>query len=133
MQKMMAQIAAFTQHMYSMGYDGTFVSNYGFPSKLKDNLIQHVLQCFQEMKPVDKILLKTYTHWKDLDTPQIQCSFQIEYTGQHGFQVKKMTIEKDDLAGTHRRKQLTLKSLDDVPGKDELLPLINRKRHGQRL
>jgi hypothetical protein len=133
MQKMMAQIAAFTQHMYSMGYDGTFVSDYGFPSTLKDNLIQHALQCLREMKPVNKILLKTYTHLNDSDTPQIRCSFQMEYSDRDGFQMKKMTIEKDDLAGTHRRKELTIKSLDDVPAKDELLSLMNTRRYGQRL
>jgi len=133
MQKIYSHIAAFGQFMYSAGYDGTFVSNYGFPSKLNENLVQHALQCLQEKKPLDQITLSTYTHWNDRDKPQIRCTFQLEYAEQHGFQMKKMTIEKDDLTGTYRKKDLTIKSLNDVPEKDELLPLMNRKRHRVRL
>jgi hypothetical protein len=133
MQKMLAQIAAFTQFMYARGYDGTFVSDYGFPSKLRDNLVQHALQCLQEMKPVDKVLLKTYTHLKDGDNPQIRCGFQVEYSMQHGFQPRKMTIEKDSLAGTYHRKELAIRSLDDVPAREDLPSMMTIKRHRQRL
>lgn len=126
-------MAGFTQFMHSMGYHGLFVSDYGFPSILKDNLIQHALQCLQEMKPVDKFSLTTYAHWKDRDNPQIRCTFQMEYTGEQGFQVKKMRIEKDDLSGLYRKKELIIRSLDDVPERDDLPSIMNRKRHRQKL
>lgn len=133
MQRMFAHINAFVDLMNRKGYDGMFLSDYGFPGKLKENLTKHVFQCYEERKLLDKVHLTTYSHWRDNEKPHIRCLFTAEFSDLRGFQIRNLRIEKADYSGVFRKKDIALHRNEDLPTREDAGKMMLEKRNQIKL
>jgi hypothetical protein len=133
MQKMFQHIDAFADLMNRKGYDGMFLSTYGFPDKLKDNLTQHVFQCFEEKKEIGPLNLSTYTKWTDDESPYVRCDFHVHFSDAKGFEAQKMTIHYANPYGMIREKEVHLNGNYEIPERDRANRMVLQRKQGMRI
>ena len=133
MQRMFQHIEAFADLMDRKGYDGTFLSTYGFPDRLKDNLTKHIFQCFDEKKEIGPLNLSTYTKWTHDKSPHIRCDFYVDFTEAKGFEVMKMDIRYANQYGKIRDKELMFKSNQEIPDRAQANKMILGRKQGMKL
>lgn len=133
MQKMFQHIDAFADLMNRKGYDGMFLSTYGFPDKLKDNLTQHVFQCFEEKKNIGPLNLSTYSKWTDDKSPHVRCDFYVDFKEVAGFEVVKMNVSYANQYGMIRSKEIHLKSNREIPERDRANQMVLKRKQGIRI
>lgn len=130
---MYEHIKSFTALMERKGYDGTFVSSYGFFGKLKENLIQHVFQSFVEKKSVGPLNLSTYSKWKDDNSPYVRCDFHADYSNAAGFQVLNMEINYGNGYGIFRNKELHFRNNGEIPEREQANQMVLNRKKSLRL
>lgn len=133
MQRLFEHINAFSRLMRNKGYDGNFHSPFGFYDKLKDNLIKHVLQCYEEKKEIGPLNLTTYSHWTDSKGPYVRCDFHADFSEPGGFNVRKMDIQYGNEYGPIKNKEILLHQNSEIPGRDEANHMVMGKKRGIRI
>lgn len=101
------------------GYNGYFMSNFGFPGKLQETIRKHVFQSYITNKDINPIHLSTYTRWNGEEDPYVRCDFTVEYEDSKGFSIKKMDIHLKNQYGCIRRADIT-------PGPDHEIPNVEK-------
>ncbi len=132
MQRMSEHINGFTELMERKGYDGIFLSSYGFKDRLKENLTKHVFQSFEENKNIGPLNLSTYSKWTDPDNPHVRCDFYIKYGDVKGFEVMKMNVSYANQYGTIRSKEIQVNNNSEIPEKNQANHMIQKSK-GMRL
>lgn len=115
MQRMYEHIKAFSYVMAEKGYTGHFQSTFGFNDRLFDNLLQHVLECYKQLKDIGPFHLTTYSKWTDDEQPYIRCCFAMDFSENKGFEVLKMKIGYGDKYGIFRSKEMPILRNSDIP------------------
>lgn len=133
MQKMFQHINAFTELMKQKGYDGIYLSSYGFTGRLKDNLTQHVFQCFEEKKDIGPLNLSTYSKWIDDKSPYVRCDFYVNFTDSSGFQAMKIEINYANQYGMIRNKEIPLNGNHEIPERDQANRMVLKRKQGIRI
>src|SRR3989337_1425581 len=136
MQRMFEHITGFVDLMRKKGYDGNYQSTFGFNDKLKDNLVKHVFQCFEENKNIGPLNLTTYSHWTegaDMKSPHVRCNFYTDFSEARGFEVLKMNIEYGKEYGVIRKKELSINSNSDIPDCEQANRVVMEKKRGMKI
>lgn len=124
----------FAETMTDKGYNGLFLTQAGYPGKVKDSISSFLEAC---RKGTDKPLfpgfltLNTYLEWSGEDKPKVSCHLRVQYRNDN-FEVQKMNIEKTDRYG-HSMKKLELANLtmESVPTVKEALSKLSDKPEEQ--
>ncbi len=133
MQRMFEHINAFTELMKQKGYDGIYLSSFGFTGRLKDNLTQHVFQCFEEKKDIGPLNLSTYSKWTDDKSPYVRCDFYVDFNDVIGFEIVKMNVNYANQYGMIREKEILLKSNREIPERDRANRMVLKRKQGIRI
>ena len=133
MQRMFEHINAFTELMKQKGYDGIYLSSFGFTGRLKDNLTQHVFQCFEEKKDIGPLNLSTYSKWTDDKSPHVRCDFYVDFSDAKGFEAQKMTINYANQYGMIREKEIHLNGNYEIPERDQANRMVLKRKQGIRI
>jgi hypothetical protein len=133
MQRLYEHINVFTELMERKGYDGHYLSSYGFTDKLKENLTKHVLQCFEEKKEPGPLNLSTYSKWTDDQSPYVRCDFHVGFSDAKGFEVLKMDILYANQYGKIREKEIPLKNNNEIPDRDRANRMIIGRKQRMKL
>lgn len=128
MQRMSEHIKLFAELMDRKGYDGIFLSSYGFKDRLKENLTKHVFQCFVEKKNIGPFTLSTYSKWTDPNNPHVRCDFYVKYGDVKGFEVMKMNVSYGNQYGTIRSKEIHLDNNSEFPEKNQANHMIQKSK-----
>jgi hypothetical protein len=108
-------ITDFLELMSERGYDGHFLSNTSYPGELKDSLTQHLMGVLQGGTFVPPFFLTTYSHWRDEQSPYVQCDFKVRYSHSEGFCVEKMDITNGSSTGKIKNVTLPLRANIEMP------------------
>jgi len=133
MQRMFEHINGFAELMNRKGYDKLFQSSSGFTDKLKDNLIKHVFQCYEEKREVGQFGLTTYAHWQDTRSPYIKCSFHMDFREPFGFNVRKMNIQYGNEYGPLRNKEIPFRNNQEIPDRETVNRMMLEKKQGMKI
>ncbi len=134
MQRMFEHIKSFASTMKAKGYDGHFLSSFGYSDRLFENMVKHVFQCYQEKRDIGPLNLMTYTHWRGDDRPHIRCNFYTDFNDNQGFKVNKLDVEYGIGYETLKRKEIPVKANFEVPDKDQLnRMMLERKKRSLRI
>lgn len=133
MQRMFEHIEGFTKYMLRKGYDGNFLSSFGFCDKLKDNLIKHVLQCYEEKRSIGPLNLTTYSQWVDNKSPYVRCNFYTDFSDLRGFDILKMNIEYGNEYGVIRKHEVPVNHNLQIPHRDEANRIVMEKKKGMKI
>ncbi len=133
MQRMFDHINAFDELMKQKGYDGYFQSSFGFNDKLKENLIKHTLQCYEEKRNIGPVNLTTYTHWKDNESPYVRCNFYSDFNSRDGFSVMKVNIEYGNQFGVLRHKEIPIGNNSEIPDRTYANRTIMEQKKGIKI
>lgn len=132
-QRTFQHLLNFSNCLKEKGYDGLFLSTFGFTDHIQENLIQHVFQCFDEKKNIGPLNLTTYTKWKEEGNPYIRCNFFTGFREPIGFDVMKMHIEYGNQHGVLRTKEMLISNNKEIPTKEEVNKMILEKRKGLKI
>jgi hypothetical protein len=110
--------------MSSRGYDGHFLCNSAHPGKLKESLTKHLLEMLQGETHIPPFFLTTYSHWKDDESPYVQCDFKIKYDHSDGFRSEKMEITHGNSTGKIKVITLPLKGNTDIPYREHANSMV---------
>lgn len=118
----------FAKTMTDKGYNGFFLTQAGYPGKVKDSISSFLEACSNGTdKPLFHgfLTLNTYLEWNGEDKPKVSCHLRVQYRNGN-FEVQKMNIEKTDRYG-HSLKKLELTDLttESVPTVKEALAKIS--------
>lgn len=133
MQLMFYQINSFVEMMKRKGYDGNFMSSFGFCDKLKENLIKHVFQCYEEKRSIGPLILTTYSHWTDSENPYVRCNFYTDFLEPHGFNIRKINIEYGDEYGVFRTKEVSVSRHSEMPEREQANRIVMERKKGLKL
>ena len=123
------QLKDFDQLMKQKGYDGYFLSNFGFPDRLPETIRKHIFQCYTTNRDLNPIRLTTYSDWVNDERPYIKCTFSVDYDEDKGFRVKNIDIEHANTYGAIRQSKIALLKNEDIPNRDAVnkLALTQKK------
>lgn len=114
----------FAKTLSDKGYNGLFLTQAGYPGKVKDSIGSFLEACRNGTdKPLfpDFLNLNTYLLWNGEDKPKVSCHIRVKY-GNDNFEVQKMDIEKTDQYGHSMKKmELTNLTTESVPTVKEAL------------
>lgn len=133
MQRMFEHISSFTERLRQKGYDGNFISSFGFCDKLEENLIKHVFQCYEEKRSIGPLNLTTYSQWKDSKSPYVRCNFYTDFSELRGFNVLKMNIEYGNQYGVLRKKEVPVSNHSEIPDREQANRIIMERKKGLKL
>lgn len=133
MQRILEHINTFAELMARKGYDGNFHSSFGFYDTLKDNLIKHVFQCYEEKRSIGPVNLTTYSHWTDSKGPYVRCNFYADFSEPKGFNVLKMNIQSGNEYGPVKSKEIPVRHNSEIPGREQANLMVMGKKRGIRV
>jgi hypothetical protein len=119
-------IKAFGQLLNDKGYNGYFMSNFGFPGKLQETIRKHIFESFISNKDLNPIHLSTYTRWRREEDPYVRCEFTVNYEDSKGFNIQKMDIHFKNQYGTIRSTELKLERHHDIPSSEEANSIVDQ-------
>lgn len=133
MQRTLEHINTFSRLMQNKGYDGNFHSSFGFYDKLKENLIKHVFQCYEEKREIGPLNLTTYSHWTDSKGPYVRCNFYTDFSELEGFKVLKMDLQHGNEYGPIKSKEIPVERNSEMPDRQQANRMVMGKRRGVRV
>ena len=119
-------IKAFGQLLNDKGYNGYFMSNFGFPGKLQETIRKHIFESFISNKDLNPINLSTYTRWSREEDPYIRCEFTVNYEDSKGFNIQKMDIHFKNQYGNIRSTELKPERDYDIPSSEEANSIVDQ-------
>lgn len=111
-------IEAFDQLLKDKGYNGYFMSNFGFPGKLQETIRKHIFQSYISNKDLNPIHLSTYTKWTNEEDPYVRCDFTVNYDDSKGFSIKKIDIHFKNQYGNIRSTEIARRRDHDIPNSE---------------
>jgi len=132
-QRTFEHILNFSRCLIDKGYDGYFLSTFGFNDKIRDNLIQHVMQCLAEKRNIGPFNLSTYSRWEDGPQPYVRCNFFTHFREPGGFDVMKMHIDYGNRYGVIRSKELLINMHAEIPTRDQANALMLERKKGLKI
>ena len=128
--KQLLDLDTFAKTLADKGYDGYFLTEAGYPDKLKDSISRFLEACKNGTdKPLNagSFLLRTSLEWNGEDKPYTDCYMDVRYEGGK-FDVHKMNIErKDRYENTLKKSELTNLTTETVPTTKEALARVLEK------
>src|SRR5690554_6813905 len=91
----------FTKNLTDKGYDGFFLTQAGYPDKLKESITTFLEACKRGTDKLyypDLLPVQTYLEWNGEDKPRVSCRMWLAHENGK-FDVRKMVIEKKDQFG----------------------------------
>lgn len=126
--KAQTDLNTFTKTLTEKGYDGYFLTQSGYPGKLKDSIRKYLEACRKgkEVLPKNELMVSGYLQWNGSDRPNIQCCLWIRH--ENGtFDVQKMDIERKNRFGHSLKKsELTNLSTVSVPSLREAIAQVSK-------
>jgi hypothetical protein len=119
-------VRALEQLFHDKGYNGYFMSNFGFPGKLQETMRKHIFQSYISNKDLNPIHLSTYTRWSNEENPYIRCDFTINYEDGKGFTVDKIDIHFKNQFGNIRSTEITPQRDQDIPSSEEANSIVDQ-------
>jgi hypothetical protein len=112
------------------GYDGFFLTQAGYPGKVKDSISRFLEACSNGTdKPLytNILPLHTYLEWNGEDHPKVGCHMWLKYVNGR-FDIQEMEIERTDRYGQLlKRSQLTKLTASSVPTTREAIAQVSEK------
>ena len=119
-------IKAFNQLLNDKGYNGYFMSNFGFPGKLQETIRKHVFESYISNKDLNPIHLSTYTRWSREEDPYVRCEFSVNYDDSKGFNIQKMDIHFKNQYGNIRSTEVKPERDHDIPSSEEANSIVDQ-------
>lgn len=117
----------FAKTLTEKGYDGYFLTDGGYPDKLKDSISRFLEACengTDQPLQADSLLLKTYLEWQDEDKPYTDCYMDVRHEDGK-FDVQEINIKRKDRYGNILKKsELTNLTTETVPTVKEALARV---------
>lgn len=126
--KQLLDLDTFAKTLTEKGYDGYFLTQAGYPGKIKDSINRFLEAC---KNGTDKLLypdllpVQTYLEWNSVDKPKISCHMWLAHENGR-FDVRKIEIETTDRYG-HSMKKSELGDLTtaSVPTTKQAVALVS--------
>jgi hypothetical protein len=119
-------IKALDQLLSNKGYNGYFMSNYGFPGKLQETIRKHILESYISNKDLSPIHLSTYTRWSRDEDPYVRCDFTVNYDDGKGFDIQKMDIHFKNQYGNIRSMEVKPQRDHEIPSSEEANSIVDQ-------
>jgi len=128
--KHLLDLDEFAKTLTNKGYDGFFLTQAGYPDKVKDSISRFLEACSTGTdKPLysNLLSLNTYLEWNGEDQPKVGCHMRVRY--EHGrFDVQEMKIERTGCYGQLIKKsELTNLTTSSVPTVREAIAQVSEK------
>lgn len=133
MPRILDHIDQLDELMRRKGYESHFASSFGFYDTLRDNLIKHAFQCYDEKRSIGPLNLETYSHWTDSHRPYVHVNFYTDYNERDGFRIMKMNLVYANSFGPIRDRELPVRENAEIPARDEVNLMIMGRRRGLKL
>jgi hypothetical protein len=128
--KLLLDLDTFAQALTSKGYDGFFLTQAGYPGKVKDSISRFLEACSNGTdKPLytNLLPLNTYLEWNGEDQPKVGCHMWVRYENGR-FDVQEMEIERTDRYGQLlKQSKLTNLTASSVPTVREAIAQVSEK------
>lgn len=128
--KHLLDLDAFAKALTDKGYDGFFLTQAGYPGKVKDSINRFLEACNNGTdKPLytNILPLNTYLEWNGEDQPKVGCHMWVKYENGK-FDVQEMEIERTDRYGQLlKQSKLTNLTTSSVPTTREAIAQVSEK------
>lgn len=118
---------AFAHILTSNGYDGYFLTQSGYPGKLKESILKYLEACEKGMDkgPPSEFQLESYLQWKGDDKPNIRCTMRV-CCKNGAYNLARMEIIRKDCFG-HLLKQSVVSGLSvaTMPSAKDAIALVS--------
>ncbi|MBN8650614.1 MAG: hypothetical protein J0L67_04270 [Cytophagales bacterium] len=118
------------QLLTSKGFNGSFLTNAGFPGTLKESLVKHLQEVLQGTPVITPFFLTTYSRWNGEAQPHVKCDFKVHYNRFSGFRIA--TLDAQYRTSTElnpiRRLQLQFPDNHELPTRDQVNTQITTKK-----
>jgi hypothetical protein len=128
--KLLLDLDAFAKLLTDKGYDGCFLTQAGYPDKVKDSISRFLDAC---RKGTDKPLhhnllsLNTYLEWNGEDKEKVACRMWVKFE-EDKFDIHKIEIERKGRYGhLIKKSELTNLTTSSVPTVREAIALVSEK------
>ena len=126
-------IKALDKLLRDKGYNGYFMSNFGFPGKLQETIRKHFFQSYISNKDINAIHLSTYTRWNNEEEPYVRCDFTVKYDDGKGFSIKKMDIHFKNQYGNIRNAEITPKWDHEIPSSEKANSIVEQNSRRRQI
>lgn len=117
----------FAKTLTEKGYDGYFLTDGGYPDKLKDSIGRFLEACengTDQPLQAGSLLLKTYLEWYGEDKPYTDCYMDVRHEDGK-FDVQEINIKRKDRYGNILKKsELTNLTTETAPTVKEALARV---------
>lgn len=117
----------FAKTLAEKGYDGCFITDGGYPDKLKDSIGRFLEACENGANlplQANRFLISTYLEWNGEGKPYTDCNMNVRHEDGK-FDVQEMNIERKDRYGNMLKKsELTNLMTETVPTVKEALARV---------
>lgn len=128
--KQLLDLDKFAKTLTDKGYDGYFLTQAGYPDKIKDSISKFLEACNNDTDKLlypDLLPIQTFLEWNGEDKPKVSCHMWLAHENGK-FDVRRLEIERKDQYG-HSIKKLELKvlSTETLPTRKEAIALVSDK------
>lgn len=123
----MPDLITFAKILTDKGYNGYFLTQAGYPGRLKDSISGYLENCRTgtEGTPKPVLLVSCFLQWNGEDKPCVQCHMWVKYQDEK-FDLTKMEVTKKDRYGQLLKKsELANLSAIGAPNAKEAIAMVN--------
>ncbi len=131
MEEMIEDVNRFSKIIGDKGYDGHFLTNGGYPDRLKDSVLRYLYSSIigDEKGIGGGLHLFTYLEWKGDDKPFIDCSLTVRHSPVFGLQVSDMEISyKNEYGFVLKSKRFEGIIFNDIPERHDAVNMVKERR-----
>ncbi|MCP2025786.1 hypothetical protein L1276_000926 [Flavobacterium sp. HSC-32F16] len=132
--KLLLDLDEFAKTLTNKGYDGFFLTQEGYPDKVKDSINRFLEACRNGTdRPLhDNLLsLNTYLEWNGEDKEKVGCRMWVKFEDDK-FDIQKIEIERKGRYGhLIKKSELTNLTTSSVPTAKEALAKVTDKPEQQ--
>lgn len=126
-------IKALDKLLRDKGYNGYFMSNFGFPGRLQETIRKHFFQSYISNRDINPIHLSTYTRWSNEEEPYVRCDFTVKYDDGKGFTINKMDIQFKNQYGSNRSAQITPGRDHEIPSREQANAIVDQNSRRRKI
>lgn len=135
----LTDLNTFTKTLTDKGYDGYFLTQSGYPGKLKESIGRYLKDSCEKEESLSgsEFILSGYLKWKGSDQPSIECNMWVKFE-KGTFDLHKMEVVQKDRFG-QLLKHIELKNLSvtTVPKANMAIAMVSdgikpKAVHGSR-
>ncbi|MCX2680761.1 hypothetical protein OOZ15_12480 [Galbibacter sp. EGI 63066] len=123
----LTDLNTFTKILTDKGYDGYFLTQSGYPGKLKESIGRYMEACRKgtEDLPQDEIAITGYLKWEGSDRPSVECTMWVKHE-KGTFDLQKIEVTKNDRYGQLlKHSKLTGLSVATVPKANMAIAMVS--------